>query len=68
MVSTTDFESVILGSSPSKSCCLPDKDGAHIRYGLVVRIEGFHPFGRGSIPRIGIRALQPTNELLFSEK
>ena len=23
------------------------------RYGLVVRIEGFHPFGPGSIPGIG---------------
>ena len=29
------------------------EDSNTLRYRLVVRIVGFHPIGRGSIPRIG---------------
>ena len=57
MVSTEDFESSNLGSSPSKS--LWPSSRACVRYRLVVRIEDFHSFGRGSIPRIGNRVVRP---------
>ena len=44
MVERTAFNRMVVGSSPTVGT---------IRYGLVVRITGFHPVGRGSIPRIG---------------
>ena len=34
-----------------------------LRYRLVVRIEDFHSFGRGSIPRIGIRVVRTHKKL-----
>ena len=44
MVERTAFNRMVVGSSPTVGT---------FRYGLVVRIAGFHPVGRGSIPRIG---------------
>ena len=44
LVERTAFNRMVVGSSPTVGT---------LRYGLVVRITGFHPVGRGSIPRIG---------------
>ena len=44
MVERTAFNRMVVGSIPTVGT---------FRYGLVVRIAGFHPVGRGSIPRIG---------------
>ena len=48
---------VFFSASLAISCCMARdlfaKPLTIIRYGLVVRISGFHPGGSGSIPGIG---------------
>ena len=34
----------------------------HVPCGLVVRISGFHPGGRGSIPRTGVHIVSPSEK------
>ena len=94
VVSTADFESAILGSSPGESLMsshsknrilsnprrqhnpFPNSDSTIQNFALklswkqqpsdivqLVRIEGFHPSGRGSSPRIGKMGAQPKKQL-----
>jgi hypothetical protein len=43
---------VVEGSTPQWALRFTQVN--HLRYDPMVRIEGFHPFGPGSIPGIGI--------------